>query len=145
MKLTATEAQTQQAILDLLTVEGIFAFRINTAAFAITGDSGTRRFFKAHSLGKGAADIRADVVRENVFNGVDVRSFVPLWLEVKSATGKQSPEQRSFQEFVERHGHIYALVRSVDDVLDVLWRIRKGGNTNGTNRSRQQHHLAPGL
>lgn len=122
MRLAATERDIQAAILDLLTVEGIFAFRVNSAAFAIDSIIGKRRFIRAHSLGAGAADIRADVRLPHF------PAHVPLWLEVKTGTGRQSLEQVSFQEFVERHGHVYAVVRSTDDVLDVLWRIRNGGN-----------------
>lgn len=140
MRTVATEAETQRAILDLLAVEGVFAFRVNSSSFAIEGAIGKRRFLRSHTLGAGTADIRCDVRMATVLaKGTEseliVDRFVPLWLEVKSAAGKQSPEQQSFQDFVERHGHIYAIVRSTDDVLDVLWRIRNGGHTNAANRS----------
>jgi hypothetical protein len=130
LRTLANERETQKAILDLLAAEGVFAFRLNTAAFRVISDGrGKERFFRSHSLGAGAADIRADVRVHRVFwkgtpQELIVDSFVPLWLEVKSAKGGQSPEQASFQGFVESHGHVYAVVHSVDDVLDVLWRIR---------------------
>lgn len=129
ISLKASEAQTQRAILELLAAEGIFAFRLNSGAFVINDGRGQPRFLRANSLGAGVADIRADVRIQRVFykgspNELVVDCFVPLWLEVKSEDGRQSPEQHSFQDFVERQGHVYAIVRSVDDVLDVLWRIR---------------------
>lgn len=38
-------------------------------------------------------------------------------IEVKTDTGKQSPEQEAFQREVEELGGVYILARSVDDVL----------------------------
>lgn len=43
-----------------------------------------------------------------------------LFLEVKSRAGTQSGPQRRFQETVEKHGHSYGLVRSVDDARAFL-------------------------
>lgn len=36
-------------------------------------------------------------------------------VEIKTATGRQSPEQRTFQALVERHHGIYVILRSVED------------------------------
>ncbi len=43
-----------------------------------------------------------------------------IGIEVKSAKGKQSEQQRNFQTMLERFGGIYILARSVDDVRRVL-------------------------
>ena len=40
-----------------------------------------------------------------------------LEIEVKSATGRQSPDQRAFQAMLERFGGCYVLARSVDDAI----------------------------
>lgn len=40
-----------------------------------------------------------------------------LAAEIKTDTGRQSPEQRQFQQLVERRGGIYVVWRSVDDAL----------------------------
>lgn len=45
-----------------------------------------------------------------------------LEIEVKSATGKQSDAQRSYQAMCERFGALYILARSVDDVRTALER-----------------------
>lgn len=45
-----------------------------------------------------------------------IRGGVWLGIEVKSATGTQSVEQRAFQLIIERFGGIYILARSVEDV-----------------------------
>lgn len=36
-------------------------------------------------------------------------------IEIKTPTGRQSPEQRLFQQLVERKGGTYVVLRSVDD------------------------------
>lgn len=43
-----------------------------------------------------------------------------LYLEVKTATGRQSDDQRRFQRLVEAQGQPYEIVRSVDDALRAL-------------------------
>jgi hypothetical protein len=97
----ATEREIQGAILHLLAAEHIFAIRLNTFA---TTDRG--RVLRSHSGGAGVADILAFP-----------RELMPLWIEVKSATGKQSPEQKNFQLHVEEYGHTYLLARAPEDVI----------------------------
>lgn len=41
-------------------------------------------------------------------------------LEVKTPTGRQSPEQRQFQALVESKGGIYLLARSVEDAVAMV-------------------------
>jgi hypothetical protein len=43
-----------------------------------------------------------------------------LEIEIKSQTGKQSKEQKSYQSMIERFGGIYILARSVEDVHSAL-------------------------
>lgn len=109
------EGNVQRAILDLLTAKHIFAFRLNTAAVKVEG-----RFFRAHSLGKGAADIlafpRLELKVEYADGRTEAMIIVPLWIEVKAANGVQSPEQRSFALHVRTLGHDYLLAYSVEDV-----------------------------
>lgn len=112
MRVAATEAEVQKATLELLAVKGIFAFRLNSAAFKVEG-----RFFKAHSLGPGASDIL-------VLPTVDSKILIPTWIELKSQNGRQSRLQAEFQAFVESKGHSYLLARSVDDVA--LWLKERG-------------------
>ena len=106
-----TESQIVRQILDYLAAEHIFAFRLNTSAIKI-GD----RFFRAHSLGPGAADLLA--IPKPKYYGCDLYHFLPAWIECKTTIGKQSPEQKSFQQYVESLGHDYILARSVDDIRE---------------------------
>lgn len=99
------ERDTQKAILDYLAATGVLAFRMNTGAVKL--DERFMRFGVP-----GMADILAFCDR--------CHRIVPLWIECKSATGRQSELQRSFQSQVERHGHGYILARSLDDVINAL-------------------------
>lgn len=47
-----------------------------------------------------------------------------LYVEIKTPTGRQSPEQKTFQSKVERHGAIYRILRSVDDAHALLQELR---------------------
>lgn len=45
-------------------------------------------------------------------------------IEVKTPIGRQSPEQRLFQQLVERKGGVYVVLRSIDDARAWLARMR---------------------
>jgi hypothetical protein len=60
-------------------------------------------------------------------NALGVSDFVilapkgkTLILEIKTRSGKQRPEQLGWQIMCERNGHIYHLVRSYSQYLDIL-------------------------
>jgi hypothetical protein len=46
-----------------------------------------------------------------------------LYLEVKTATGKQRDAQEAFEATCKANGHLYYIVRSVGDVIELLRRI----------------------
>ena len=43
-----------------------------------------------------------------------------LWIEWKTATGKQSPEQKKFEELCNDMGHVYVIVRSEYEFLQQI-------------------------
>lgn len=43
-----------------------------------------------------------------------------VFLEVKNEKGKQSPDQKEFEEKVSKLGYTYVLVRSLDEVENIL-------------------------
>ena len=47
-----------------------------------------------------------------------------LYIEVKTATGKQSPYQIEFERICKAHGGTYILARSVDDIKPYLTSIK---------------------
>ena len=51
---------------------------------------------------------------------------VPLQIEWKDDTGRQSPAQVNWQGAVERAGGVYLLARSTDDIRDLLRRLDNG-------------------
>ena len=64
---------------------------------------------------------------EGVVPGVsDLILLVPkLWhhalcIEMKTAKGRQSPEQKGWQEMVEAHGYKYAVCHSLDEFMAVV-------------------------
>lgn len=64
------------------------------------------------------------VIRFGLIGSADIlgirRGGQFLAIEVKSAVGRQRPEQIAFQRMVEEYGGVYILARSVADVERVL-------------------------
>lgn len=117
-RLQPTENDNLVATLDLLAAERIYAIRINTVTYEIDG-----RVVQAHSGGKGVADVLAFpklVVRVALVGGPGPPFVMavpqPLWIETKSATGRQRKEQKSFEERVTAQGHYYLLLHSIEDL-----------------------------
>jgi hypothetical protein len=114
-----SEGAIQRAILEYLAARHILAFRMQVGAFS-SEYKGKTRFMRVGTAGM--ADILAfPQERVSCMSCGKWNLYpVPVWLEVKSATGKQSDLQKSFQAQVEREGHRYAVVRSIDDVIEAL-------------------------
>ena len=103
----------QDLILDWLAAKHILAYRMNTGALKID-----KRYVKFGV--KGMADILAFPAYTSSAFGSFIEYTVPLWIEVKSDKGKQSAEQKSFQNQVEEAGHTYIVARSIEDVEAAL-------------------------
>lgn len=95
----SSEAETQAAILRAYRGTRLALWRQNTGAVKI----GSR--FVRFGL-KGAADLQ----------GVLSPGGRAVYIEVKSARGRLRPEQEAFRRMVEKHGALWVLARSVDDV-----------------------------
>lgn len=105
------EADTKRAIMQYLKLRKILHFRMNSGNQFLSY-KGKTRCIRGHE--KGTADILVFTKDECDYNDY------PVWLEVKTSTGKQSPDQKAFQEMVELEGHAYHIVRSLDDVRKVV-------------------------
>lgn len=71
----------------------------------------------------GQADITGIVMIDDATATFDPNARVigvRLEIEVKSATGRQSDEQKAFQAMIDRHGSVYLLVRSAQDAVAQL-------------------------
>jgi hypothetical protein len=60
---------------------------------------------------------------------------VPLYLEVKTGTGKQSAAQRAWQEKVEDLGAWYAVVGSVSEAREAIAKARQYAQWRGDGRA----------
>ena len=118
-----TETATVRAILDYLHLRGYLAWRQNSRVVMLPGKGGKERPYRMGGV-KGMADIvgcvpccRQDLARwerRECTHGSPAGRF--LAIEVKSATGKPTPEQTAFLAAVVRAGGIAFVARSVDDV-----------------------------
>src|SRR4029077_3414598 len=120
MKQKVPESGVLRACLDLLAAHRIFHRRWNSGAVK----SG-KQFVRFGQ--KGDADILAilRIPAEVAFTDLhcwDGPYFIciPLWLECKSDSGKQSEAQKSFQAEVEAQGHKYLIVRKPEDLIEYL-------------------------
>ena len=72
----------------------------------------------------GVARIGTRVVRFGIPGQADLTGILPdglrLEIEIKSPTGRQTPEQVAFQNMIEKFHGIYILARSIDDVRQPL-------------------------
>lgn len=111
------ESQVQSSIISLLKRYHVDFNRSNGAQFTVAGVNkrgvSSKRIVRCNSI-KGKADIE---IWAHATNG-DAIIPIALYLEVKrSDGGRQSGDQKGFQDMVERHGGFYSIVRSIDDTL----------------------------
>jgi hypothetical protein len=99
------EHDIQKQIIDYLKLKHYFWWRNNSGAM-ISEYKGKKRFMRFGSVG--SPDIF--VIYKNDCYGI----------EIKSATGKQSPEQIEWQKGFDDNGGIYLLIRSLDELMDYL-------------------------
>lgn len=99
-----SEASIQRSILDYLAYRNVFAWRQNSGAAMIQTKTGFRPIFFG---AVGAPDVFA--IKDGVIYG----------LEVKSATGKQNENQKTFQQGFEKAGGKYFVVRSIEEVQKI--------------------------
>lgn len=95
----------QHLIVTTLRSRGMVVFSIPNERNAGVSDAARMR---ATGLTKGAPDLV--VLKDNARC---------IFLELKTPTGKRSPEQEAFAETIQRLGFEYRLVRSVDDIKDI--------------------------
>lgn len=122
LKLKLTEADIIRAIGDYLQVQRnlgkLVYIRNNTGAIPIEAGKYKRRFVRFGD--KGSPDflvfIEADLVTDTYY----FQYMKTIAIEAKSETGKQSKEQLEWQADFERIGGKYYVVRSVDEVIEII-------------------------
>ena len=74
----------------------------------------------------GMADSLAIVSIEITPEMIDKRIGVAVAAEFKTKTGRQSEAQRNWQAAFERRGGVYAVVRSADEMLELVDQVQRG-------------------
>jgi len=98
------EKDVLRVILHYLTIRKVWHKRINSGGAVLNGHGGRGQFVRFGALGM------PDILARGS-NGTVV------WIECKSPTGRQTDDQRKWQEDMERFGDIYIVARKVEDVM----------------------------
>lgn len=98
------EKDVLRVILHYLTIRKVWHRRINSGGAMLNGHGGRGQFVRFGA--PGMPDILARGSQGEV-----------IWIECKSPTGKQTPDQKEWQRDAEGFGDIYILARSGDDVM----------------------------
>lgn len=125
------ESSVLRACLDLLAAEKIWHMRCNSGALR-------DRFNRPVRFGrKGMADILAIVHMVKSGNlriegtsgvipdGAYYWAIQPVWIECKSSDGRQSQEQRDFQNEVVAENHVYLLINDIDVLRDWIKKAQR--------------------
>lgn len=101
--LKTLEKDVKAAVFEYLELKGYHWWPTNNAGTynKKTGFRRTPKWFK-----KGVPD--ANLILNGTYYAI----------ELKSSTGKQSKEQKTFQVKMEREGGVYLLVRSINDLIE---------------------------
>ena len=111
-----TESHIQAQIVEYLALRGIFCHSVPNEG------AGKNKLRTMQMITTGLRPGVADLVVWLPWGRIG-------YLEVKTPQGKQSPKQKRFQERCEKNGILYAVVRSVEDVEEILknWPRGNGG------------------
>src|SRR3990172_7092534 len=113
---TLKETEITKAVLEYLSLRGIFAWRNNSGA-ARYMNNGKQRFVKFSFTG--ASDILGIVPTYSDAIAV-TRTGRFLAIEVKTCKGKLSLDQKAFLEAVRQNGGLAIVATSLEDVRKVL-------------------------
>ena len=91
---------------------------------SIVREFGTKPWLRIWRANVGVARINRRVVRFGVPGQADLTGILydgrKIEIEVKSATGRQTQDQKNFQAMIERFNGVYILARSITDVYEQL-------------------------
>lgn len=110
MVISATEAQIQKAIVDTLRWRGHLVF-------AIPNGGKRGKVEAARMVGQGTLAGAPDLV-------VILPNAGTLWLEVKTAKGVVTPQQKAVHALLRALGQRVEVVRSIDDALTAIGQQR---------------------
>ena len=91
---------------------------------SILREFGTKSWLRIWRANVGVARINRRVVRFGIPGQADLTGILfdgrRVEIEIKSATGQQSQDQKNYQKLIERFNGIYILARSINDVYEQL-------------------------
>jgi hypothetical protein len=112
---TIKEADISRACLEYLEAMRIMYLRLNSGDVFRPGAAG--KMYKVKGCPKGTADLLILAHRRKPLTPSTPR---PVFVEFKSSKGKQTEEQAIFERDVESLGYEYYLIRSIDELIEVL-------------------------
>ena len=68
---------------------------------------------------EGTADILV-ITNNGRYDAPNKFYALPLFLEIKSPTGKQTKAQKEFQKEIEAQGCLYRIIRSIDELMGII-------------------------
>ena len=90
----------------------------------IIREFGTKSWLRIWRANVGVARINRRVVRFGIPGQADLTGILydgrRVEIEIKSATGRQTQDQKNFQAIIEKFNGIYILARSINDVYEQL-------------------------
>lgn len=96
-----------RAVRDFLGLQrGIYAVRLQSGAAVYTDASGRRRLVKMCEAGTP--------------DWLIITNGRPIFIECKSSTGRQTETQRQTQHKIEQAGAVYCIIRTIDELRQVL-------------------------
>jgi hypothetical protein len=111
---TIKEADISRACLEYLEAMRIMYLRLNSGDVFRPGAEG--KMYRVKGCPKGTADVLI-LSHHEVLHCIGPR---PIFVEFKSSKGKQTEEQAIFERDVESLGYEYYLIRSIDELIEVL-------------------------
>ena len=91
---------------------------------SILREFGTKPWLRIWRANVGVARINRRVVRFGIPGQADLSGILydgrRVEIEIKSASGRQTQDQKNFQAIIERFNGVYILARSITDVYEQL-------------------------
>jgi len=128
------EKDIQRACIDYLDAKRVMYLRLNAGDSFRPGANG--KLYKVRGATKGTADLLVLATR-NEAHSVKAQGLTidtvhihevyvsadwprPIFVEFKSEKGRQTTEQKEFEQTVKVNNYEYYLIRSLDELLEVL-------------------------